>query len=416
MLKLWLYRIKRPYHLIKTGLLAGLVSQFKYNFPFRQLTVLAVTGTDGKTTTCNLLYHLLTTASIKTGLISTIGGRIGQKVTATGLHETSPSPKVTMAFAKQLLDAGMTHLVLEVTSHGFYQYRTWGIKPLVLGITNLTHEHLDYHINMTEYLKAKAGLADEAQTVIMGQAAIGFSQFASLLPPKKLLEFGPTQYGSAELAQAIKDRFSEKYNQANAQLAIQMARQIGLTDEIMVKGISTFPGVEGRIEEIETNLPFRVIVDFAHTANGIKSILSALRQDLLKQRRAGRLIAVYGATGLRDRTKRPRMGQVGSELADLVILTADDTRTENIWSIIRQMKEGMTHHHDRVVSIADRGQAIAYALYQAQAGDIVAVLGQGHEKSLCIGTVDYPWSDQEEIRKVLTKLENRFALRNKQRV
>ena len=405
MLKLWLYKLKRPYHLIKTGLMVGLPNQIKYKFPFRQLTVLAVTGTDGKTTTSNLVYHLLTSAGIKTGLISTIGGRIGQKITPTGLHETSPSPKVTIAFARQLLDSGIHHLVLEITSHGFYQYRTWGIKPKVLGVTNLTHEHLDYHINMTEYLKAKVGLAKQSQVVIMGQSSLGYDQFAKLLPTKKLLSFGPTQYGSAKLAQAIKERFGEKYNQANAQLAVQMARQIGLTDQIMAQGIKTFAGVEGRVEEIATSLPFRVIVDFAHTPNAIQSVLSALRQDILKQRRSGRLIAVYGATGLRDRTKRPSMGRVGSELADLVILTADDTRTENIWSIIRQMKEGMTHHHDRVVSIPDRGQALTYALHQAQAGDIVAVLGQGHEKSLCIGTIDYPWSDQAEIRKILDKLE-----------
>jgi len=405
MLKLWLYKIKRPYHFIKTGLLIGLPSQIKYHFPFRKLTVLAVTGTDGKTTTCNLLYHLLTTAGIKTGLISTIGGKIGRQITPTGLHETSPSPKVAMAFAKQLVDAGITHLVLEVTSHGYYQYRTWGIKTLVLGITNLTHEHLDYHINMDEYAKAKIGLANQAKTVIMGQSSLGFAQISSQVSKQKMHSFGPTQYGSAQLAKAIKERFGEKYNQANAQLAVHMARQIGLTDEIMAVGMSTFPGVEGRIEEIKTSLPFRVIVDFAHTPNGIKSILSALKQDLLKQRRAGRLIAVYGATGLRDRTKRPSMGRIGSELADLVILTSDDTRTENVWSIIRQMKEGMTNHHDRVISIADRDQALDFALHQARPGDIVAALGQGHEKSICIGTVDYPRSDQEEIKKILRKLE-----------
>jgi UDP-N-acetylmuramoyl-L-alanyl-D-glutamate--2,6-diaminopimelate ligase len=405
MLKLWIYKIKRPYHFIKTGLLSGLVSQVKYNFPYKNLNVLAVTGTDGKTTTTNLLHHLLTTAGIKAGLISTIGGRVGDSVSSIGLHVTSPSPLVVAKFAKQLHDTGITHLVLEVTSHGYYQYRTWGINPQVLGITNLSHEHLDYHVTMDEYAKAKAGLASKAKQVIMGQASLGFEKISKLIAPNKLLTFGATQYGSSRLESAIKTRFKAKYNQANAQLAIQMAKQLGLTDKILVKGIESFPGVEGRIEEIKTTLPFKVFVDFAHTPNAIKSVLSALKFELQNQRKSGKLIAVYGATGLRDPSKRPSMGRLGTDIADLVVLTADDTRTENIWSIIRQMKEGLTKNHNKVVSIASRSKAISFALAQAKAGDIVAVLGQGHEKTLLIGTTEHPWSDQEAIRKILTKLE-----------
>ncbi|MCA9369414.1 UDP-N-acetylmuramoyl-L-alanyl-D-glutamate--2,6-diaminopimelate ligase, partial [Candidatus Woesebacteria bacterium] len=199
-----------------------------------------------------------------------------------------------------------------------------------------------------------------------------------------------------KVATAIKERFPEKYNQQNARLVYVMAKEAGVDDTHYCKGIADFPGIPGRMQFMPTNKRFEVVVDFAHTPQGLEATLTALRDHMRKNKKKGRLIAVYGAAGLRDRSKRPIMGTIGVELADIVIFTAEDPRTENVWSIIRQMKENLQEGHDKIISIPDRGKAIAYAIKElAKTGDVVAILGKGHEKSMCFGTTEYPWSDQE---------------------
>jgi UDP-N-acetylmuramoyl-L-alanyl-D-glutamate--2,6-diaminopimelate ligase len=154
--------------------------------------------------------------------------------------------------------------------------------------------------------------------------------------------------------------------------------------------------------EVITSKPFTVIVDFAHTPNALENALQALQKRMATQKKKGRIIAVYGSAGLRDRAKRPLMGKAGVTYADQVVLTAEDPRTENIWSIIRQMKEQLTEGHDKVISIADRGEAITFALTKlAKPGDIVGIFGKGHEQSMCYGTTEYPWDDRVAARKVL---------------
>ena len=156
------------------------------------------------------------------------------------------------------------------------------------------------------------------------------------------------------------------------------------------------------MQEVSTKKPFRVVVDFAHTPNALKVSLISLRQQLRKQKKQGKLIAVFGCAGLRDRAKRPMMGAVGAELADIAIFTAEDPRTEEVWSIIRQMKEQLLSGHNRVLSIADRRKAIEFALtVLAKPGDIVGIFGKGHEKSMCYGTIEYPWSDIQAVQEIL---------------
>ncbi len=407
MIKQFTYGLKRPYHWLKTGVLKGLTSQIKYGFPASNIKIIAVTGTDGKTTTSTLVYHLLKTAGKKTGLISTVFARIGDKKIDTGLHVTAPTPDKLMSFIKQMTEEDTEYLVLELTSHGIYQYRHWGIKPEIAGLTNITHEHLDYHLNFDNYLEAKALLLKQAKTVVLNQDDQSFYKVKQQLNAKEqqILSYSHEEEIDPEINQAIAERFEEKYNQMNVRLAVKIAKNLGLETKEISKGIKTFPGVPGRMEPVDNNQGFDIYIDFAHTPNSLKQALSSLKKKLQAKDKNGRLIAVYGSAGLRDQSKRPAMGWVGVELADLVVFTAEDPRTENVWSIIRQMKEQLKTGHNKVVSIADRKRAIEFALKElAQPGDIVGIFGKGPEKSMCYGTKEYPWSDRKAAEDILAEM------------
>lgn len=405
MLKELLYRMKKPYHFVKTGLLKGMPAELRLGKPASKLKILVITGTDGKTSTSSLLYHILKTAGEKVGLLSTVAAYIGDEEIDTGLHVTSPDPVTLQQFMKRLVDLGYEYLVLEVTSQGNYQFRTWGVQPLIAGITNVDFEHLDYHITYQNYLESKATILSKAKFAIINED----DQSAPAL--KKYLRAEKVPFSSYSLndsihhqtKKAIQKRFPEYYNQMNAYLALQIAQKLDISPSDFKKAISSFPGVKGRIETIVTK-PFTVVVDFAHTPQAVRAVLTALKQRLKKQAKKGRLIALYGSAGLRDAEKRPFMGKAGADLADLVILTADDPRTEDVWSIIRQMKEQLKEGHSKILSIADRETAVRFALKKiAKPGDIVALLGKGHEQSLAYGTEEVPWDDAAAARRILAE-------------
>lgn len=397
-LALLAYYAKRPYHFIKTGVLKGIPAQIRTQFPNRSLKILLITGTDGKTTSSTILYHVLNATGQKTALLSTVGAYVGETAHDTGFHVTSPQPEDIYQFMREAVDQQCTYLVMEATSHGAYQYRTWGIRPLIAGLTNITHEHLDYHITYQEYVKAKASLLRSAKLAIINEDDQSFQVLKKLYPKQRWGSYSAQDQLPTVIKKAITQRFPEAYNQMNARLVYSMIKTLQIPDDIVAAAFTSFPGVVGRMEVVAEK-PCKIIVDFAHTPQGLEATLSALRKQLPKQ---GKLIAVYGSAGLRDRSKRPLMGKIGTRLADYVILTAEDPRTEDVWSIIRQMKEQLTEHHDRVLSIADRATAISFAIKQlAGPKDTVVVLGKGHEQSMCFGTTETPWSDQAAIQKIL---------------
>lgn len=396
------YQLKRPFHFFKTGLRRGLLGELQFGHPAKKLKIITITGTDGKTTTSTMLYHVLQSAGKKVALLSTVAAYIGDQEIDTGFHVTSPDPWLVQQFLRQVVDAGYEYVVMEVTSHGAYQYRAWGIDPMVAGVTNIDHEHLDYHLNYQNYVEAKALILQKAQKVWINQDDESHYRLKQLLKKHKTDSYSSSDRLASGVSQAIKDRFPEAYNQMNARLCYRLAQEVGVTSDEFITAIKTFPGVPGRMEWVKTNKKFRVVIDFAHTPQGLESALTALRSELRKQNKPGRLIAVYGAAGLRDPNKRPAMGKIGTTIADLVVLTAEDPRTENVWSIIRQMKENLTENHDKVASIADRKQAIEFALTKlAKPGDIVGIFGKGHEKSMCYGTTEYPWSDRLAVEEIL---------------
>lgn len=404
MLKLLLYQLKHPYHLVKTGLLKGWPAQRRYHHPERQLKVIMVTGTDGKTTTATLLHHILTQADIQTGLITTVSAKIGCLDIETGLHVTAPQPDQLYRLLRQMVDDGCTHVVLEMTSHGGYQARQWGITPQLGLITNITPEHLDYHITFDEYAQAKASLFKGCPKVVVSQEVAELDVIKRTLSKQQLLLAPKVSTLSPEIKKAIRLRFPEKYNQSNAILCWTASRQLGIKSPQFTKAIACFEGVPGRMNLLKLPTKFSIIIDFAHTPAGVKAVLTALRQQIKSIGKSGQLISVLGCAGLRDSRKRPIMGETASKLSDVTIFTAEDPRTEDIWSIIRQMKEQMIDRHDRVISIADRGEAIHFALTKiAKPNDIVVILGKGHEQSMCLGQTEHPWSDEEAVKAVVNQ-------------
>jgi UDP-N-acetylmuramoyl-L-alanyl-D-glutamate--2,6-diaminopimelate ligase len=384
--------LKNQFHL-----LLAVMAVVRYGYPAKKLNVIGVTGTDGKTTTATLIYHCLKTAGYKVALISSVAAYIGAETLDTGFHVTTPDPRLLQKLIQRLVREGCTHLVLEVTSHGLDQYRLFGTNIRYAVITNVTHEHLDYHKTYSRYLKTKAKILNHAFLAVLNADDASFSLLTPYLKPKtRLLTYSLSKMGvwSAD----ISNRFHESFNQANALAAVTLVSALKVNHSFIYQALKTFPGVTGRLETIPNVRQLRLIVDFAHTPNALEKALTALRLSA-----SGNLITVYGAAGERDVTKRPLMGEIGSRIADEVVLTAEDPRTERVADIIHQIKSGVKVNHGHVHAIIDRQQAINFAVNQlAASGDTVAVFGKGHERSINLdGKHELAWSDQAAIIKAL---------------
>lgn len=405
MLDLLLYKLKRPYHFVKTGLLKGLPAQIKYKFPNKKITVICITGTDGKTTSSTMLYSVLKAAEKKVALLSTVGAYIGDEAIDTGFHVTTPDPAKIQWFMRKMVDEGYDYLILEATSHGIYQFRLWGVEPRLVGITNITLEHLDYHLTHDLYVAAKAELAKKATvSVINADDEMSFAKLKKELKDSgtQIVTYSSQDELSRPVRAAITERFSEQYNQMNCRLIYAMSQQLEITDKDFIKGIKQFSGVPGRMETVGQLQGAEIIVDFAHTPKALEEVLFALKEKISRHRKNGKLIAVFGCAGLRDWKKRPIMGRIGAELADVAIFTAEDPRTEDVWAIIRQMKGNLGEYQSKVISFEDRAQAIQYALdHYADPHNIIGIFGKGHEKTMNFGNQEYPWSDQEAVKKVM---------------
>lgn len=418
-----------------------------YGFPARRLTVIGVTGTDGKTTTCNLIYQILLKAGIKAGLISTVNAVIGDEVLDTGFHVTTPDAHDVQNYLARMVEAGLTHVVLETTSHGWAQYRVDACEFDVGVITNITHEHLDQHGTYENYRAAKGrlftsleGTLPKAQgnprLAVLNRDDRSFEYLDSVTNVKKV-SYGIE--GSADVRaddisctplgidfMAAGDNFCIKvgsnllgaYNVSNC-LAALTATVVGLgiKPEIAAKGIKSLGGVPGRMERIDLGQNFTAIVDFAHTPNALNVTLEAARAltlnpspigrgDTVKEK--SRVIAVFGSAGLRDKEKRRLMAETAVDLADLTVLTAEDPRTESLEEILQEMATGARSRGGREGEtfwrVPDRGEAIKFALHLARPGDIVLSCGKGHEQSMCFGALEYPWDDRIAMRAALSEL------------
>jgi len=387
--------VKHTYHF-----LVALLSLIWFRFPGNRLTVIGVTGTDGKTTTTTLIYEILKNAGYKTSMITSVHAVIGGKAYDTGFHVTTPNAFYVQKYLREAVDHKDTHVVLEVTSHALDQYRVYGVPFAVGVITNVTHEHLDWHKTLDQYLKTKLSLLTHARVAVVNMDDEHL--YAEIR--KKVTHADIRTYsmkGQADITPTIfpfQTTLPGIFNQYNCLAAIGAAQAVSVPPASIRKTLSVFQGIPGRME-IVYKKDFTVMVDFAHTPNALRQALSTVR-PMTK----GRLIHVFGSAGLRDPMKRPMMGEASAEYADIIILTEEDYRTEDREVIMDEIQSGIPGRKD-VRRFPDRRDAIHAALTMAKKGDFVICTGKGHEKSLCRGTKEYPWSDQEEIKKSLTSLK-----------
>ncbi len=411
--------------------LAYLAASF-FDHPGRKLTVIGVTGTDGKTTTSNLLFQILKSAGIKAGLVSTVNAVIGDEVIDTGFHVTTPEATEVQQLLAKMVEAGLTHVVLETTSHGLAQHRVTGCEYDIAVVTNITHEHLDYHGSYEGYRDAKArlftllndtkekpfgnprlavlnaddGVYDYLNGFVKGNKCSYSTKGNGNINASSIRYFPSGTDFVVEINKAIVSihcNLPGAFNVSNCLAAFTAAVEgLGIKAEVAAKGIAELPGVSGRMEWIDLGQPFTAIVDFAHTPNALLRAIETARQMT-----RGRVITVFGSAGLRDRQKRRMMAETSVKMADITILTAEDPRIESLDDILAEMAdeavkaggvEGQTFFR-----VPDRGDAIRLGVQLAQPGDLVMPCGKGHEQSMCFGTVEYPWDDRTALRAALAE-------------
>lgn len=386
----------------------------RYGFPARLLSFIGVTGTNGKTTTVNILRGLLHTASAPSASIGTLGVLIGRdgEVVPGGLGLTTPGPEELHRVLRDLVDRGVRTVAMEVSSHALDQHRVHGIRFEAGVFTNLTRDHLDYHGSMDEYLGAKAlliGYLSEDGTAVVN---VEQPEWRALPPAPRTVTFGMGRGdvravnvefdsgGSRWLltfggnAAHVRLPLLGDFNVANALAAAAAALATGHQLARVAEALCAIPQVPGRLEMISTVPP--VLRDYAHTPDALARSLAALRPFV-----AGRLIVVFGAGGDRDPGKRPLMGSVAESGADWVIVTSDNPRTEDPELIIDEIERGMSRSHER---ISNRHDAIARAIEMVAPGDVVLLAGKGHETYQVIGTEKYPFDEKEVVARILERV------------
>ena len=405
--------------------LAGVAGAF-FRHPSREVGVIGVTGTDGKTTTSFILDHLLRTAGASTGMIGTVAIRIGDHEDLHAARQTTPESSDVQRYLRQMVDAGVDWAIVEATSHGLAMFRLDHVEFRAAALTNITREHLDFHGTVENYRRAKAILlqrvAARGGLVVTNaddegaRAVEGYAGGATLLryslqdvlgdlraEQLQTGEGGSTfvlatqTFGRAEVNFPLIGAF----NVANALCAAGVALGIGIPLSTVVAGLESAPGVPGRMARVDEGQPFSVVVDYAHTPDSLEKILRLLRS----LHTGGRLIAVFGSAGERDREKRPIQGAVAAELADVVVVTTEDPRFEDADAIIAEIVAGARASgqiddadlHTRT----ERQEAVDLAIALAAPGDCVLLAGKGHEGSIIWGREKRPWNEAEAARQAL---------------
>lgn len=391
--------IKNLYHLFM-----AVLANTWYGFPSRKLRVIGVTGTDGKTTTTSLIYHILDTAGFNASMITSVGAVINGKNYDIGFHVTTPSSFAIQRFLKRSwsLSSPKNFLVLETTSHALDQYRIFGIKFEVGVLTNVTHEHLDYHKTYENYVKTKIKLLQMSKTAIVNRDDESYDQISKMKNKiSKIVTYGIKKDADVNLKNfPLKTDLIGEYNKYNILAAVSVCKAIGISDEKIRKGIASFKLPQGRTDIVYSK-EFKVMIDFAHTPNAFEQILSSIRPKVF-----GKIIHVFGSAGERDASKRPIMGKISSKYSDIIILTAEDPRSESIKKINKEIESGILSWELRkkVIEISDRKKAIKEAIKMAQKGDLVLVTGKGHETSMNYGHGEDPWDEYAAVRDAIGKL------------
>ncbi|MFA6047340.1 MAG: UDP-N-acetylmuramoyl-L-alanyl-D-glutamate--2,6-diaminopimelate ligase [Parcubacteria group bacterium] len=424
-------RLKNYYHLLQ-----AIAANILYAFPSRKLTVIGVTGTNGKTTTCQMIAKILEESGAKVAMISTINFKISEKEWVNKTKFTTMSSKSLQKFIKKAVDAKCKYLILETSSHALDQYRTWGVKYKTAVITNVTREHLDYHKTIDEYRIAKYKLFCCAQ--------VGIVNLEMKRPKDYLLYNIPEKYGYtkndvdcsgfdcghviAVKAKNIKTNVdgSEfevegvkyklnlpgEFNIENALAAICVGLSEHISPETMSRALEKIKVVPGRMDRVPNDKNLNIIIDYALTPDSLEKLYSMISTSRTSDvqntegHRMSKIIAVFGSCGDRDRGKRPLMGEIVDKYADYIIVTNEDPYTEDPQKIIDEVASGVKNkkENENFWKILDRREAIKKALQLAKPHDIFLVTGKGAEEMMMIGSKMIPWNDKKVILEELKKL------------
>jgi UDP-N-acetylmuramoyl-L-alanyl-D-glutamate--2,6-diaminopimelate ligase len=398
----------------------ALMSSTLYAHPSRDLVVIGVTGTDGKTTTTTMIQQMLLSAGRTVGSMSTVDIRLGDAVDPNDSRQTTLEALEVQEQLARMREAGLKYAVIETSSHGLALQRVVGVDYDVAVFTNIAHEHLDFHKTIEAYRDAKAQLID----LTAGSSPKGIEKTAVLnrddpsyaylvnRPIARRITYGLQLEADlkADRVQAMPDglrveastpigplslrlALNGRWNAANALAAAAAGIAVGLTLDEIRQGLESYRGVSGRMERVDLGQPFSVIIDYAHTPQSLEKVLRELRPIT-----RGKLIAVFGSAGDRDREKRPWMGEIAARLSDYAVFTNEDPREEDAMRILSEIAAGAEEvgwtEGEQYARIEDRRQGITHAVRRARPGDTVLLAGKGHERSILIGRGKQPWDER----------------------
>lgn len=393
----------------------GVLSSAFYGHPSKQLILVGVTGTNGKTTTATLLHGLFSRLGYKCGLLSTIENKIGTTVFPS--YYTTPDPVALNQLLADMVAEGCTYAFMEASSHAIEQQRIAGLQFAGAIFTNITHDHLDYHLSFDNYIRAKKKLFDKLDPQAFALVNQDDKRGLVMLQNTHARKFTYGLKGMADFKAKVLEntleglqleldgsdfhsRLSGEFNAYNLLAVYATAILLEQDKTEVLIALSELSPAEGRFEVVaDKTRNVTAIVDYAHTPDALEKVLLNIQR--LRSGLGGRIITVTGCGGDRDRKKRPDMARICADMSDKVIFTADNPRTERVESILEDMLAGIPQSAEgKVLTIADRRQAIKTACMLAEAGDIILVAGKGHEKYQEINGVKYPFDDKEELRKV----------------
>lgn len=410
-----------PYVLVEdTRYALAIASRNFFGDPAGKMCMIGITGTNGKTTSTYLIKHMLEEVlGAKVGLIGTNANMIGDTEYET--ERTTPESYELHKLFKEMYDAGCTHVVMEVSSHSLVLHRVAGITYDVGLFSNLTQDHLDFHGNMEEYARAKSllfaqskrggyNLDDSYGAVMKAGASCPMLSFSAgsneadiVAKDIKLLrdcvKFCAVTTGEIE---RVKLGIPGRFSVYNALAVIACGVLLGLSLADCAAALGTARGVKGRVETVPTDGDYTIVIDYSHTPDSLENVLKTVREAT-----EGRVVALFGCGGDRDRTKRPIMGRIGTELSDFAIITSDNPRTEDPDEIIGEILEGVKVGKDHYVAITDRVEAIRYAIEHHRPGDIIVLAGKGHETYQEVNHVKHHMDEREIVADILKERETK---------
>ncbi len=419
------FRENAPGFVLWTHKIRGIIAYYLYKMAPKKLKIIGITGTNGKTTTCHLTAKILEESGARVGMASTTNFKIGAKEWKNLTRMTTMSPFALQRLLKQMVSAGCEYAVIETTSHAIAQYRNWGIRYMAVALTNVTHEHLDYHKNMADYVKTKTRLFQNKPKVAVAnlddpsyehfmhftaQRHISYSlkRKADVVARKILPSSDGTIFTlvTDKFQQTISLKLPAQFNVSNALCAAAVCYGLNIPQAAIKKGLETVENIPGRLEKINMGQDFTVMIDYALTPDSLEKLYSTLKSGV-----RGKMIALIGSCGERDTTKRPIMGSIAGRYCDYVIVADEEPYSEDPWQIIEEVAAGVPRGKkekmrldENFFKILDRREGIRKALSLAQKGDLVIITGMGAQEYRMVKGKKEPWKEAEVVKEELKKL------------